>query len=102
METGSLPFPAGLGEVRPLWALAVGPTGSWGGMGRGPADVGERSRPQGKALKRSAACGVCLDAHAYASLSPEPMEACILNGTIIEVSCCLLLQGELRARVGVL
>lgn len=35
-----------------------------------------------------------------ACLSPEPVQACVLNGTIIGVSCRLLLQGAWGAGMG--
>lgn len=53
-----------------------------------------------KALKGSAMCGAGV-ARVFRTLTPallsppEAVEACMLNGTIIAVSCCLLLRGQL-------
>lgn len=71
------------------------------GWGEGLAGGGERP----SLGERQPGCGFspgCVPhTHTCATLPPEPVEACLLNGTIIGVSC-LLLQGELGGRDGVL
>lgn len=47
VETGSLPFPAVLGEVRPPEALEVGPTGSWVG-GERASSCGREAQTAGE------------------------------------------------------